>query len=64
MDQDPVPPGIVLGLDEALRVLSALEDARDELLVRGLALGLVDELLTAIRMLHVQLGWEDDDGNG
>lgn len=64
MDQDPVPPGIVLGLDEALRVLSALEDARDELLVRGVALGLVDELLTAIRMLHVQLGWEDDDGNG
>ena len=27
-DDDPVPPGLVLDLDEAFRVLEALEDAR------------------------------------
>ncbi len=27
-DDDPVPPGLVLNLDEAFRVLEALEDAR------------------------------------
>jgi len=55
---DPVPPGILLDLEEALRILSALEDARDELLDRSIALGLVDELLTMIRLLHDRLGWE------
>jgi hypothetical protein len=27
-DDDPVPPGLVLDLDDAFRVLEALEDAR------------------------------------
>lgn len=57
---DPAPPGILLDLDEALRILSALEDARDELISMGSALGLRDELVTMIHLLHVRLGWEED----
>jgi hypothetical protein len=56
---DPVPPGLVLGLDEAFRVLEALEDARFELRDRGAAPGLQDELATVIRLLHNLLGFDE-----
>lgn len=56
---DPVPPGLVLGLDAALRVLEALEDALFELEEHGAAPGLRDELATVIRGLHVRLGFEE-----
>ena len=49
---DPVPSGVVLLLDEAFRVLEAIEDARLALRERGAAPGLQDELATVIRMLH------------
>lgn len=52
---DPVPQGIVLTLDEAFRVLEAIEDARLELTERGAAPGLQDEFATVIRMLHGKL---------
>ena len=56
---DPVPEGIVLTLDEAFRVLEAIEDARLELNERGAAPGLRDELATVIRMLHGKLGFDE-----
>jgi hypothetical protein len=56
---DPVPFGLVLDLDEALRVLSALEDALLELLNVGAAPGLRDELATVIRLIHGRLGMEE-----
>jgi hypothetical protein len=56
---DPVPPGVILELDEAFRVLEALEDARLELRQSGSALGLQDELATVIRMLHGKLGLDE-----
>jgi hypothetical protein len=56
---DPVPPGIVLDLDEAFRVLSALEAARLELRGIGAAPGLQDELATVIRILHGRLGFDE-----
>lgn len=56
---DPVPPGIVLNLDEAFRVLEALEDARLAMRDAQLALGLQDELATVIRMIHGRLGFEE-----
>jgi hypothetical protein len=56
---DPVPEGIVLTLDEAFRVLEAIEDARLELNERGAAPGLRDELATVIRMLHGKLGLDE-----
>ena len=52
---DPVPQEIVLMLDEAFRILEAIEDARLELRLRGAAPGLQDELATVIRMLHDKL---------
>lgn len=58
-DDDPVPPGIVLTLDEAFRVLEALEDARLAMRDAQLALGLQDELATVIRMIHGRLGLEE-----
>jgi hypothetical protein len=58
-DDDPVPPGLVLGLDEAFRVLEALEDARLELREAGAAPGLQDELATVIRILHSRLGFDE-----
>jgi hypothetical protein len=58
-DDDPVPSGLRLDLDEAFRVLEALEDARLELRERGAAPGLQDELATVIRMLHGRLGLEE-----
>jgi hypothetical protein len=56
---DPVPPGIVLDLDEAFRVLEALEDARLALREARLGMGLQDELATVIRLLHGRLGLDE-----
>jgi hypothetical protein len=56
---DPVPPGLVLNLDEAFRVLEALEDARLAMRETGLALGLQDELATVIRLIHGRLGFDE-----
>jgi hypothetical protein len=56
---DPVPPGLVLDLDEAFRVLEALEDARLALRETGAAFGLQDELATVIRLLHGRLGLDE-----
>jgi len=39
---DPVPPGLVLSLDEAFRLLEALEDARLAMRQVDLAPGLQD----------------------
>ena len=52
---DPVPHIVVLDLDEAFRLLEALEDARLALRERGAAPGLQDELATVIRVLHGKL---------
>ncbi|MDP9020336.1 MAG: hypothetical protein M3N25_05985 [Actinomycetota bacterium] len=54
-DDDPVPHAVVLDLDEAFRVLEALEDARLALREAQAALGLQDELATVIRLLHGRL---------
>ena len=56
---DPVPRGVALSLDEAFRVLEAIEDARLEFRERGAGLGLQDELATVIRMLHGKLGFNE-----
>ena len=56
---DPVPPGLLLDLSEAFRVLEALEDAVWELERTRLAPGLRDELATVIRMLHTRLGFDE-----
>jgi hypothetical protein len=56
---DPVPADIALTLDEAFRVLGAIEDARLEFMERGAAPGLQDELATVIRMLHGKLGLDE-----
>lgn len=58
-DGDPVPPGLVLDLDEAFRVLEALEDARLELRRAQVGLGLQDELATVILLLHGRLGLDE-----
>jgi hypothetical protein len=58
-DGDPVPPAIIRDLDEAFRVLEALEDARLALREAGAAPGLQDELATVIRMLHGNLGFDE-----
>jgi hypothetical protein len=58
-DDDPVPPGLVLNLDEAFRVLEGLEDARLAMRETGLAPGLQDELATVIRLIHGRLGLEE-----
>ena len=58
-DDDPVPPGILLDLGEALRVLEALEDALNAMEGAGLAPGLQDEIATVIRVLHVRLGFDE-----
>ena len=46
-------------LDEAFRLLAALEDARLALRERGAAPGLQDELATVIRVLHGKLGLDE-----
>ncbi len=56
---DSVPPGVVLDLDEAFRVLESLEDARLVLRESGAAPGLQDELATVVRLLHGKLGFEE-----
>lgn len=53
---DPVPRTVVLSLDEAFRVLEAIEDARLALREAKTAPGLQDELATVIRVLHGRLG--------
>jgi len=53
---DPVPRTVLLALDDAFRILEAIEDARLELREREAAPGLQDELATVIRMLHGRLG--------
>lgn len=58
-EDGPVPPGMVLSLDEAFRVLEGLEDARLALRESGLAPGLQDELATIIRLIHGRLGFEE-----
>lgn len=58
-EDDPVPLGLVLGLDDAFRVLEALEDARRELIRVEAGLGLQDELATVIRFLHRMLGFDE-----
>lgn len=58
-DDDPIPPGLALNLDEAFRVLEALEDARLAMRETGLAPGLQDELATVIRLIHGRLGFEE-----
>ncbi len=49
----------MLGLDEAFRVLEALEEALLALEEAGLALGLQDELATVIRLVHGRLGLDE-----
>lgn len=56
---DPVPARVVLDLDDAFRVLEALEDSRLALREAGLGLGLQDELATVIRLLHGRLGLDE-----
>jgi hypothetical protein len=46
-------------LDEAYRVLEALEDARLELREAGAAPGLQEELATVIRILHSRPGFDE-----
>jgi hypothetical protein len=58
-DDNPVPPELVLNLDEAFRVLEALEDARLGMREASLAPGLQDELATVIRLIHGRLGFEE-----
>lgn len=58
-DEDPVPGGLVLDLDEAFRVLEALEDALRAMEEAGLAPGLRDELATVIRLIHGRLGLDE-----
>jgi hypothetical protein len=57
-EDDPVPLGILLDLDEALRLLEALEDARLALRDAGAAPGLRDELATMVNLLHGRLGFD------
>jgi hypothetical protein len=56
---DPVPRDLVLSLDDAFRVLEAIEDARLALREHGAAPGLQDELATVIRVLHGKLGLDE-----
>jgi hypothetical protein len=56
---DPVPIDVRLSLNEAFRVLEAIEDARLALRERGAAPGLQDELAAVIRTLHGTLGLDE-----
>jgi hypothetical protein len=58
-NDDPVPPGVLLSLDEAFRVLEALEDALLAMEEADVAPGLRDELATVIRLVHVRLGLDE-----
>ena len=55
----PVPRTVVLSLDDAFRVLEAIEDARLAPRECGAAPGLQDELATVIRLLHARLGLDE-----
>jgi hypothetical protein len=55
-DDDPVPFGLVLGLDESFRVLEALEDALWALERADSHPGLRDEMARVSRLLHDRLG--------
>jgi len=57
-NDDPVPPGLLLSLEEAFRVLEAL-DALLAMEEADVALGLRDELATVMRLLHVRLGLDE-----
>jgi hypothetical protein len=56
---DPVPRTVVFSLDDAFRVLEAIEDARLALREHDAAAGLQDELATVIRVLHGRLGLDE-----
>jgi hypothetical protein len=58
-EDDPVPLGLVLGLEDAFRVLEAIEDALLELIRQEAAPGLRDELATVIRLIHDSLGIDE-----
>ena len=58
-NEDPVPLGLVLDLDEAFRVLEALEDALLELERTSAAPGLLDELATVILVIQSRLGLDE-----
>ena len=58
-NDDPVPAGVLLSLDEAFRVLEALEDALLAMEEADVAPGLRDELATVIRLVHVRLGLDE-----
>jgi hypothetical protein len=58
-DDDRVPSELVLDLDEAFRVLEALEDALSALEAAGAVPGLQDELATVIRLIHGRLGLDE-----
>lgn len=58
-DDDPVPPGLALSLDETFRVLEALEDSLDALRRAQIEPGLQHEVVTIIRLLHGRLGLDE-----
>ena len=58
-DDDPVPTELILNLDEAFRVLEALEVARLTMRDAKVALGFQDELATVIRIIHGRLGLDE-----
>ena len=58
-NDDPVPSELHLNLEEAFRVLEALEDARLAMEEAGVALGLQDEVATVIRLVHDRLGLDE-----
>ena len=59
-DKEP-PDAIQYGLEEALSLLAALEDARDALIASG-QLAIVVALETEIRWLSRRLGFDDPEG--
>jgi len=56
---NPVPPGLWLELEDAFRVLEALEDSLLALEEAGLVPGLRDELATVVRLVHGRLGLDE-----
>jgi len=58
-NDDPVAPGLLLRLDEAFRVLEALEDGLLALEEADVAPGLRDEQATVIRLVDVRLGLDE-----
>jgi hypothetical protein len=58
---DEPPDAIRYGLDEALTLLAALEDARDAL-IQSDHLATVVSIESEIRLLSRRLGFDDPDG--